>query len=78
MPSNKVLLGICLVYINYELKEKPQGDKFPDKKVRLCVMSSTIAHCLYFRNASPIVFRLQYKEKYTNKDIKEIFTKRIA
>lgn len=24
MPSNKVLLGICLIYMNYDLKEKPK------------------------------------------------------
>jgi len=22
MPSNKVLLGICLIYMNYKIKEK--------------------------------------------------------
>jgi uncharacterized protein YecE (DUF72 family) len=47
------------------------GDKSPKKKVELCAMS-IIGQCLYFRNARPVVFRLRRKEKYTDKDIKEI------
>ena len=47
------------------------GDKFPNKKVELCAMS-IIGQCLYFRNARPVVFRLRRKERYTDKDIKEI------
>jgi AcrR family transcriptional regulator len=47
------------------------GDKVPDKKVKLCAMS-IIGQCLYFRTARPIVFRLWHKERYTDKDIKEI------
>ena len=46
-------------------------DKVPDKKVKLCVMS-IIGQCLYFRTARPVVFRLWHKERYTDKDIKEI------
>jgi HTH-type transcriptional dual regulator CecR, C-terminal domain len=33
---------------------------------------SIIGQCLYFRNARPVVFRLQRKKGYTDKDIKEI------
>jgi AcrR family transcriptional regulator len=47
------------------------GDKFPDKKMKLCAIS-IIGQCLYFQNARPIIFRLWHKEGYTNKDIKEI------
>jgi len=47
------------------------GNKSPDKKVELCAMS-IIGQCLYFRNARPIIFRLRYKEGYTDEDIKEI------
>jgi hypothetical protein len=47
------------------------GNKPSDKKVELCAMS-IIGQCLYFRNARPIIFRLQHKEGYTDKDIKEI------
>jgi AcrR family transcriptional regulator len=46
-------------------------DKVPDKKVKLCAMS-IIGQCIYFRTARPVVFRLWHKERYTDKDIKEI------
>ena len=47
------------------------GNKSTDKQVELCAMS-IIGQCLYFRNARPIIFRLRYKEGYTDEDIKEI------
>jgi hypothetical protein len=47
------------------------GDKSPNKKEELCVIS-IIGQCLYFRNARPIIFRLRHQEGYTSEDIKEI------